>query len=174
MWIERETIQDLLDDLAAGPAPAAEAPSAASDSAAPAEEPSSADAPAAAASSPGGLPAGLTWGDFSGLAGAEFDRTGEALIRRLLEAPDVQDAFLADGDGLLLLGDEEAVALPVIAAELTGRWHALRRQLDIGEDPGVVSVRLDSGRRLDAVAIAAGSDAEYLRVMAWTVSTTGA
>ncbi|MEO1366772.1 MAG: hypothetical protein AAFX50_06315 [Acidobacteriota bacterium] len=66
------------------------------------------------------------------------------------------------------------MALPVIAAELTGRWHALRRQLDIGEDPGVVSVRLEAGRRLDAVAIAAGSDAGYLRVLAWTVSTDGA
>ncbi|MEO1088637.1 MAG: hypothetical protein AAFY88_30755, partial [Acidobacteriota bacterium] len=108
-----------------------------------------------------------------GLAGAEFDRAGDALIRRLLEVPGVDDAFLSDGDGLLLIGDEEAVALPVIAAELTGRWHSLRRQLDIGEDPGVVSVRLDAERRLDAVAIAAGSDAEYLRVLAWTVATSG-
>ncbi|MEM1177622.1 MAG: hypothetical protein AAGM22_04715 [Acidobacteriota bacterium] len=120
------------------------------------------------------MPGNLTWDDLKELAGADFDRAGATLIRRLLEVPEVEDAFLADGDGLLLLGDEESVALPVVAAELTGRWQGLRRQLDIGEDPGLVSVRIDSRRRLDAVAVAAGSDAEYLRILAWTVVSSSA
>ena len=173
LWIERDEVRGLLGDLQK---PQAVRRSAIDTLVEPADAASAQTTPEYMPAAPtlvtptatktrAAVPAGLDWTDIEALSRADFDRAGARLIAKLLEDPEVIEAFVSDSDGLLLLGDHEDVALPVVAAELTGRWHSLRGQLDIGSDPGVVSVRLDDERQLEAVAVPTGS--HHLRILAW-------
>ena len=188
LWIEREKIDGLLDGMRRpqpAPTPASPVATAAAvevdpsldtespSSAAKDSDPASASSPSVSSpsvvSDPATLPADLAWNEIEPLSRADFDRVGQRLVGRLKDDPQVLEAFVADGDGLFLLGDPPDVTLPVIAAELAGRWHSLRRQLDIGDDPGVVTARIDKRRRLEAVAVE--TEAEQLRILSWIRST---
>ena len=167
LWIDRDDVAAWLDAASRQPmTPPRNAPHVAPGR--PAVE------DAAAPSQPATTPRGAALGELPGvsaedvarLADPDFDRVGPQLLERLRAEPGVVDAFIADGDGLVLFGDEEETpTLAVIAAELAGRWLALQSQLELEAEPALVTVRLAEGRHLSALAVATAGG--YQRILAW-------